>query len=71
MNVELLAPPKTNRFLMESSNPHLRRLVVNLTEAELYIRGRVSSYYLKQLAQEQARVLADGRRIVNLVVVES
>ena len=37
--------------LIASPLPQLRRLVVTESEAEVVITGRVSSYYMKQLAQ--------------------
>jgi hypothetical protein len=55
--------------LTTSPLPQLRRLVVTTTEQEIVITGRVSSYYLKQLAQEALRPTVGDRRIVNHVEV--
>src|SRR5438045_2701002 len=38
--------------LRQSSHPALRRLAVEETDTSVVITGRVSSYYLKQMAQE-------------------
>ena len=49
---------------------HLRHLTVVETELEVVIYGTVSSYYLKQMAQEAVRPAIDGRRLRNQVIVE-
>ena len=55
--------------LLKSSSPEVRRLVVRETESTVEITGRVSCYYLKQLAQETLRGAAAGRLILNRVEV--
>ena len=55
--------------LTASPLPQLRRLVVTTTDDEIVITGRVSSYYMKQLAQEALRATVGDRRIVNHVEV--
>ena len=60
---------KATQALLHSSNPELRRLDVRETEENIEITGRVSCFYLKQLAQESLRTAAKGRRIVNRVEV--
>jgi hypothetical protein len=55
--------------LKESPRPALRRLTVEETDSAVVITGRVSSYYLKQLAQETVRPLCGVRQLVNRVVV--
>jgi osmotically-inducible protein OsmY len=55
--------------LSHSANIELRRVQVEVTEDEVILLGRVSSFYMKQLAQEAVLTLAEGRRIVNLVEV--
>jgi hypothetical protein len=69
MAATLLPPPTAGLALLKSSNPEVRLLKVHETEDALEITGRVSCYYLKQLAQETVRGAAAGRRIVNRVVV--
>jgi hypothetical protein len=69
MTATLAPKPNPVQVLLKSSNPELRRLNVRETDETLEISGRVSCYYLKQMAQESLRVVAAGRRIVNVVVV--
>jgi hypothetical protein len=44
-------------------------LNVEASESEVVISGRVSSYYLKQMAQESVRTAVGPRAIRNRVVV--
>ena len=64
-------PPLTEptEVLIASPLPQLRRLVVRATDDEIVITGRVSSYYMKQLAQEALRPTLGERRLVNRVEV--
>jgi hypothetical protein len=55
--------------LIISPLPQLRRLVVTVSEEEVVITGQVSSYYMKQLAQEALRSTLGERRLLNLVEV--
>jgi len=48
----------------------LRDLRVEEHGQQLMISGRVDSFYLKQLAQEVVRTVADGRHVVNSINVE-
>lgn len=57
--------------LAENSVPELRQLRVDEDSNELQLRGRVRSFYHKQLAQEAVLPLAGGLRIVNHVDVSS
>jgi hypothetical protein len=56
--------------LRQSSHPALRTLLVEETESTVVLTGRVSSYYLKQLAQETVMPLSGDRTLVNRVLVE-
>jgi hypothetical protein len=56
-------------LLSESPIPELRKLEVTETDCEVVITGRVSSYYIKQMAQESVRPAVAGRRLQNQVVV--
>ena len=47
----------------------LRRLEVNQDGDGVVIRGRVSSFYHKQLAQEVVRAAIDGVEVVNAISV--
>ena len=55
--------------LTTSPLPQLRRLVVTANDSEVVITGRVSSYYMKQLAQEALRPALGARRLFNRVEV--
>ena len=55
--------------LKQSTHPALRRLSVEETESALVITGRVSSYYLKQLAQETLMGVRGERQLLNRVNV--
>jgi len=57
--------------LRDSPLPHLRTLSVAESEDELTISGHVGSYYYKQLAQEAVLPMLGGRRLRNLVVVQT
>jgi hypothetical protein len=61
--------PKT--ALAASPQPELRRLLVSVSEVDVVISGRVSCFYLKQLAQETVKPAADGKRVVNRVEVHN
>jgi osmotically-inducible protein OsmY len=50
-------------------NFEIRRVNCEVRQGVLVIRGQVSSYYLKQLAQESVRSLAGLSRIVNRLEV--
>ena len=56
--------------LKQSPIPALRRLSLTESDAEIVISGSVSSYYLKQLAQETLMPCLEQRRLVNRVSVE-
>lgn len=70
----MLVPPaspraRLERVLAASPLPELRRLAVNESDAEIVISGHVSCFYLKQLAQESIKAVANGKRVLNRVVV--
>jgi len=72
MATAMLVRSRAEQALRESPIPALRRLVVAETEAQVVITGRVSSYYLKQLAQEAVLPVLDKRNLLNqLTVVRS
>jgi hypothetical protein len=49
--------------------PALRVLDIEETDEEVILSGSVSSYYLKQLAQEAVLPLMGGRHLLNRVTV--
>lgn len=69
MNSSALCSQAT-QTLRQSPIPALRRLSIEETEAEIVISGSVSSYYLKQLAQETVMPHLEQRRLLNRVTVE-
>lgn len=56
--------------LRRSLHPALRRLRVETDDQALIISGRVTSYYLKQLAQETIMPVRGELELVNRVNVE-
>ena len=54
-------------------SPHreLRAVRCDVAGGALLLRGRVRSYYMKQLAQESIRHLAGMHRIINQIEVDS
>ena len=55
--------------LTSSPLGQLRRLRVTENENEVVLTGQVSSYYLKQMAQETIRTAVGVRRLLNRVEV--
>jgi len=69
MNACPTLPSGLSEVLTASPLPQLRRLVVTVNEVEVVITGQVSSYYMKQLAQEALRPTIGDRRLLNRVEV--
>ncbi len=63
------AARRAQSALGSSSVYDLRKLRVECVGESLLIRGRVSSFYHKQLAQELVRGVAPGAAVVNTVDV--
>jgi hypothetical protein len=57
------------QVLHPNCHPALRALRVQETDEQIIISGRVSSYYLKQLAQETLMPQRGSRALVNQVSV--
>jgi hypothetical protein len=55
--------------LHHSPIPALRKLAVEESDTAVVLLGSVSSYYLKQLAQETVMSVLDGRELQNRVAV--
>jgi hypothetical protein len=64
-----ILPRRADLALRESPIPSLRRLHIEETADEVVISGSVSSYYLKQLAQETIIPVLGERELVNRVSV--
>ena len=58
------------KVLRDSPLPLLRSLEVAENDDEVTLRGQVSSYYHKQLAQEAVLPVLGARRLQNLLVVQ-
>jgi hypothetical protein len=71
MPAALLSESLTCQALGQSSIPALRRLHVEETESDVVLSGAVSTYYLKQLAQEAIMPFLGDRELRNCVVVIS
>ena len=65
----LESPPRAALLMRENPVNDLRRLDVTETDLEIVISGIVTSYYLKQMAQEAIRPALSGRRLRNQVIV--
>ncbi len=61
--------PEPAEALTTSPLGQLRRLVVVVKDHEVIITGQVSSYYLKQMAQETIRPAIGDRVLLNYVEV--
>jgi len=61
--------PQPATALTASPLGQLRRLVVTADDTQVVITGRVSSYYLKQMAQETVRPVLGERTLLNRVEV--
>ena len=63
------AHPTPEALLAGSPLPEVRRLFVSVTDDFVILTGTVSTYYLKQVAQETVRSGVRSRRLLNRVVV--
>ncbi len=69
MSTPTLEQSRIEMALRRSPIPALRKLSVEEGEAAVVIHGKVSSYYLKQLAQETLMPFLGNRELHNRVVV--
>ena len=60
---------RAEQVLQQSPIPALRRLSVEESDDEVVVSGCVSSYYLKQLAQETIMPILGARELRNRVLV--
>jgi hypothetical protein len=70
MSTSTLEQSRLALALRRSPIPALRKLTVTENESTVTIQGQVTSYYLKQLAQETILPLLNGRQLLNCVQVE-
>lgn len=66
---QVTARGEVHRALRASPYLALRALQVEHADGRLFLRGRVVSYYLKQVAQADAARAAAGHPIVNEIEV--
>lgn len=69
MSTSTLEQSRLALALQCSPIPALRKLRLDETETSIIIQGQVTSYYLKQLAQETILPLSNGRQLLNRVHV--
>jgi hypothetical protein len=69
MSVSTLEQSRLALALRHSPIPALRKLTLAENETTVILQGQVTSYYLKQLAQETLLPLLDGRQLLNRVQV--
>lgn len=69
MNTCQTLSPEPAEAMTSSPLGQLRRLVVTADDTKVVITGQVSSYYLKQMAQETLRPLLGQRTLHNYVEV--
>lgn len=65
----VLSPSRASQALRQSPLPALRKLMVRETDNSVILTGTVSTYYLKQLAQETVMPVLGGRELNNQVRV--
>ncbi|WP_020471243.1 BON domain-containing protein [Zavarzinella formosa] len=62
-------PVSAGVLLRENPVADLRRIDIAESEQEIVLSGIVTSYYLKQMAQETIRPVLAGRRLKNRLLV--
>jgi hypothetical protein len=63
------APPAVVHTFLQCDVPALRTVSVSVEEDIVVLRGRLPSYYLKQLAQERILPHLNGRGLENRIIV--
>jgi osmotically-inducible protein OsmY len=61
---------RVRQILDSSPHTELRGVQVEQRGNRFFLRGKVSSFYAKQLAQESVRMAVRGLRLVNNVSVD-
>ena len=69
MSTSTLEQSRLALALCRSPIPALRKLTLDESDNSIILQGRVTSYYLKQLAQETLLPLLEGRQLLNRVQV--
>jgi osmotically-inducible protein OsmY len=65
-----LSDCRPDEALRQSPIPALRQIRVDASEQQVVLTGSVSSYYLKQMAQETVMPALGTRVLLNRVTVE-
>lgn len=68
--VDIDLAQRVQAFLASRHIPELRQLTVEATDGTVVLRGRVSSYYAKQLCHDCCRRVAGVRRYVDAIDVD-
>jgi hypothetical protein len=69
---DALSPPtEAERALRATGYPELRHVETVFDSGTVFLRGRVISYHMKQIAQETAMRIADIRGVCNELTVAS
>jgi hypothetical protein len=71
MTPQVVQTSRAQSVLWESPLPALRKLSIHETDSSVMIVGRVTSYYLKQLAQETVMPILAGRALFNRITVDA
>jgi hypothetical protein len=69
MAASVVLQSRADQVLRQSPIPALRNLSVEETDQDVVLLGSVSSYYLKQLAQETIMPILGSRELHNRVLV--
>jgi hypothetical protein len=69
MSTTIAVGARAVTLLRQSPIPALRKLAVEESESTVILLGNVSSYYLKQLAQETVMPVLESRQLINRVNV--
>jgi len=69
MTISAILQSQAELALQQSPIPALRRLRIEESESAVVIAGEVTSYYLKQLAQETIMPFLGSRELQNRVGV--
>jgi hypothetical protein len=67
----LLSQPELEQQIHVRTGRRVRNLVVELESECVILRGQVTSYYVKQLAQQSVQDLMPQARLDNAIVVET
>jgi cell division protein YceG involved in septum cleavage len=67
----LLSPPELEQQVQIRTGRRVRNLVIELESERVVLRGQVTTYYVKQLAQQSIQDLMPQVPLDNAIVVET